>query len=163
MKTGRYAMMDESLASQYQVSSEDSIKVGNKIFKMAGVVTKIPGGGGLTSTLAPAVYISLDALDSTGLVQFGSRVGYSLYIKTRSDIETNKLIERIKPLSKKIGFGYETVQARRDGLGQGLKSVYRFFSLLAFVALVLGCIGVASSVHIYAREKRDDVAILRCI
>ncbi|MCA6372623.1 MAG: FtsX-like permease family protein [Cytophagales bacterium] len=163
MKTGRYAMMDESLASQYQVSSEDSIKVGNKIFKMAGVVTKIPGGGGLTSTLAPAVYISLDALDSTGLVQFGSRVGYSLYIKTRSDIETNKLIEKIKPLSKKMGFGYETVQARREGLGQGLKSVYRFFSLLAFVALVLGCIGVASSVHIYAREKRDDVAILRCI
>jgi putative ABC transport system permease protein len=163
MKTGRYAMMDESLASQYQVSSEDSIKVGTKIFKMAGVVTKIPGGGGLTSTLAPAVYISLDALDSTGLVQFGSRVGYSLYIKTRSDIETNQLIEKIKPLSKKMGFGYETVQARRDGLGQGLKSVYRFFSLLAFVALVLGCIGVASSVHIYAREKRDDVAILRCI
>ncbi|MCA6416956.1 MAG: FtsX-like permease family protein [Cytophagales bacterium] len=163
MKTGRYAMMDESLASQYQISSEDSIKVGTKIFKMAGVVTKIPGGGGLTSTLAPAVYISLDALDSTGLVQFGSRVGYSLYVKTRSEIETNKLIERIKPLSKKIGFGYETVQARRDGLGQGLKSVYRFFSLLAFVALVLGCIGVASSVHIYAREKRDDVAILRCI
>ncbi len=163
MKTGRYAMMDESLASQYQISSEDSIKVGTKIFKMAGVVTKIPGGGGLTSTLAPAVYISLEALDSTGLVQFGSRVGYSLYIKTRSEIETNKLIERIKPLSKKIGFGYETVQARRDGLGQGLKSVYRFFSLLAFVALVLGCIGVASSVHIYAREKRDDVAILRCI
>ncbi|NOS54769.1 MAG: FtsX-like permease family protein [Cyclobacteriaceae bacterium] len=163
MKTGRYAMMDESLASQYQISSEDSIKVGTKIFKMAGVVTKIPGGGGLTSTLAPAVYISLEALDSTGLVQFGSRVGYSLYVKTRSEIETNKLIERIKPLSKKIGFGYETVQARRDGLGQGLKSVYRFFSLLAFVALVLGCIGVASSVHIYAREKRDDVAILRCI
>ncbi|MCX8491793.1 MAG: FtsX-like permease family protein [Cyclobacteriaceae bacterium] len=163
MKTGRYAMMDESLASQYQISSEDSIKVGTKIFKMAGVVTKIPGGGGLASTLAPAVYISLDALDSTGLVQFGSRVGYSLYVKTRSDVETNKLIEKIKPLSKKMGFGYETVQARRDGLGQGLKSVYRFFSLLAFVTLVLGCIGVASSVHIYAREKRDDVAILRCI
>jgi len=163
VKTGRFAMMDESLASQYQVSSEDSVKIGNKIFKMAGVVTKIPGGGGLTSTLAPAVYISLGALDSTGLVQFGSRVGYSLYIKTRSEAETSALIEKVKPLSKKAGFGYETVQARRDGLGQGLKSVYRFFSLLAFVALILGCIGVASSVHIYAREKRDDVALLRCI
>jgi putative ABC transport system permease protein len=163
VKTGRYAMMDESLASQYQVSSEDSIKVGNKIFKMAGVVTKIPGGGGLTSTLAPAVYISLSALDSTGLVQFGSRVGYSLYIKTNSEGETKALIEKVKPLSKTLGFGYETVEARREGLGQGLKSVYRFFSLLAFVALILGCMGVASSVHIYAREKRDEVAVLRCI
>ncbi len=163
MQTGRYAMLDETLASQYEVSSEDSIKVGNKIFKVAGVVTKIPGGGGLTATLAPAVYISLSALDSTGLIQFGSRVGYSIYIKTKSDEATKSLIERIKPLAKKVGFGYETVQARREGLGQGFQSVYRFFSLLAFVALILGCIGVASSVHIYAREKRDEVAVLRCV
>lgn len=163
VKTGRFAMLDESLASQYQVSSEDSIKIGTKIFKVAGVVKKIPGGGGLTSTLAPAVYISLSALDSTGLVQYGSRVGYSIYIKTKSETQTKALIEKMKPLSKKWGFGYETVEARREGLGQGFKSVYQFFSMLAFVALILGCIGVASSVHIYAREKRDEVAILRCI
>jgi putative ABC transport system permease protein len=163
IKTGRYAMLDESLATQYEVSSEDSIKIGNKVFKVAGVVTKISGGGGLTSTLAPAVYISLSALDSTGLVQFGSRVGYSIYVKTNSEADTKSLIEKVKPLSKKLGFGYETVEARREGLGQGLKSVYQFFSLLAFVALILGCIGVASSVHIYAREKRDEVAVLRCI
>jgi putative ABC transport system permease protein len=163
IKTGSYAMLDESLATQYEVSSDDSIKIGNKIFKVAGVVTKIPGGGGLTSTLAPAVYISLSALDSTGLVQFGSRVGYSIYVKTNSEADTKSLIEKVKPLSKKMGFGYETVEARREGLGQGLKSVYQFFSLLAFVALILGCIGVASSVHIYAREKRDEVAVLRCI
>jgi putative ABC transport system permease protein len=163
VKTGKYAMLDESLASQYEVSSDDSIKVGNQMFKVAGVVTKIPGGGGLTSTLAPAVYISLAALDSTGLVQFGSRVGYGIYIKTTSEAETKALIERVKPLSKKMGFGYETVEARREGLGQGFRSVYQFFSLLAFVALILGCIGVASSVHIYAREKREEVAVLRCV
>jgi putative ABC transport system permease protein len=163
VKSGRYAMLDESLASQYEVSSEDSIKIGNRIFKVAGVVTKIPGGGGFTSTLAPAVYISLSALYSTGLVQFGSRIEYSVYVKTNSEADTKNLIEKVKPLSKKLGFGYETVEARREGLGQGLKSVYQFFSLLAFVALILGCIGVASSVHIYAHEKRDEVAVLRCI
>ena len=163
MKQGRFAMLDESLATQYNVSSEDSLKIGNVVFKVAGVVKKIPGGGGLTATLAPAVYISLTELDSTGLVQFGSRVNYSLFIKTTSDKDTKELIESIKPLSKKLGFGYEDVQERREGLGRGFKSVYQFFSLLAFVALILGCIGVASSVHIYAREKREEVAILRCI
>ena len=163
MKQGHFAMLDESLATQYNVSSEDSLKIGNVVFKVAGVVKKIPGGGGLTATLAPAVYISLTELDSTGLVQFGSRVNYSLFIKTTSDKDTKELIESIKPLSKKLGFGYEDVQERREGLGRGFKSVYQFFSLLAFVALILGCIGVASSVHIYAREKREEVAILRCI
>lgn len=163
MQSGRYAMLDESLAVQYEVSSEDSIKVGNTYFKVAGVVSKIPGGGGLTSTLAPAVYISLAELDSTGLVQFGSRVGYSIYVKSPNEKKTDEIIEQVKPISKKFGYGYETIQARREGLGEGFKSVYQFFSLLAFIALILGCIGVASSVHIYAREKRDEVAVLRCV
>lgn len=163
MSTGRFAMLDESLATQYEISSDDSLKIGNLMFKVAGVVSKIPGGGGLTATLAPAVYISFSSLDSTELVQFGSRVNYSLFIKTNSEEQANALIKKVDPQIKKFGYSYETVQARKDGLGEGFKSVYRFFSLLAFVALILGCIGVASSVHIYAREKREDVAVLRCI
>ena len=163
MKTGRYAMLDESLARQFEISSEDSVKVGNTMFKVGGVVTKIPGGGALTSTLAPSVYIAMQALDSTGLVQFGSRVSYSLFVKTGNKAETEETINIIKPITKKSRYSYETVEGRKEGLGRSFRSVYQFFSLLAFIALILGCIGVASSVHIYAREKRDEVAVLRCI
>jgi len=163
MQTGDYVMLDELLARQYEVSSEDSIKVGNRMFKVAGVVEKIPGGGGLTATLAPAVYISMTALDSTGLVQFGSRVNYSLFLKTTTDRETENLLQRLKPSIEKLGYSYDTVEESKRELGEGFQSVYRFFSLLAFVALILGCIGVASSVHIYAREKREEVAVLRCV
>ncbi|HWA35166.1 MAG TPA: FtsX-like permease family protein [Cyclobacteriaceae bacterium] len=163
MKTGRYAMLDESLARQFEISSEDSVKLGNTTFKVAGIVNKIPGGGALTSTLAPSVYISMNELDSTGLVQFGSRVSYRTFIKTNGVSETDKTVEKIKPLAKKERFSYETVERRKEGLGKSFGSVYQFFSLLAFVALILGCIGVASSVHIYAREKREEVAVLRCV
>jgi len=163
MKRGNFAMLDESLARQFEISSEDSLKIGNRMFKVAGVVVKIPGQGVLTSTLAPSVYISMEALDSTGLVQFGSRVNYSLFVKTGGDSETEEKLKQVRPLAKKYGYNIETVEGRKRGLGRGLQSVYQFFSLLAFVALVLGCIGVASSVHIYAREKRDEVAVLRCL
>lgn len=163
MKSGRFAMLDESLARQYEVSSEDSIKIGNTMFKVAGVVTKIPGGGAITSTLAPSVYIAMRELDSTGLVQFGSRVSYRMFVQTNSQKETDKIVEGIRPIAKKSGYSWETVEGRKEGLGRSFKSVYQFFSLLAFIALILGCIGVASSVHIYAREKRDEVAVLRCI
>ncbi len=163
VQSGDFVMLDELLARQYEVSSEDSIKVGNRMFKVAGVVEKIPGGGGLTATLAPAVYISMSALDSTGLVQFGSRVNYGLFIKTTTDRETENLLERIRPSIERLGYSYDTVEESKRDLGEGFQSVYRFFSLLAFVALILGCIGVASSVHIYAREKREEVAVLRCV
>lgn len=163
MKSGRFAMLDESLATQYEVSSEDSVKIGNTLFKVAGVVQKSPGGAAILTTFTPSVYISQNELDSTGLVQYGSRVTYRRYFKTKSEEAAEKLGEKLKPTLRKYGHGYDTVQERRRELGQGFMSVYRFFSLLAFVALILGCIGVASSVHIYAREKREEVAVLRCI
>jgi putative ABC transport system permease protein len=162
MKSGGYALLDEALATQYEVSTNDSIKVGNTIFKVAGVVTKVPGGGGFTATISPSVYISMDVLDSTGLVQFGSRVGYSLYLKTKEK-ETQAILDKIEPTLKKLNYSFETVQTRKEGLGEALKSVYQFFTLLAFMALLLGCVGVASAVHLYAKEKREEVALLRCI
>lgn len=163
MKQGSFAMLDESLAMQYEVSSGDSIKIGNTIFRVAGVVQKIPGGAGILTTFTPSVYISQAELDSTGLVQFGSRITYRRFFKTSSASEAEQLAARLQPLLKKYGHWYETVEGRREGLGEGFQSVYRFFSLLAFIALALGCVGVASAVHLYAREKRDEVATLRCI
>jgi putative ABC transport system permease protein len=163
VKRRGHALLDESLASQYEVSSDDSIRVGNSVFKVAGVVTKIPGGGGLMTTFTPSVYINMDDLDSTRLVQFGSRVNYKQYIKTTSDEQTEKTLAKLKPHIRKHGYSYETVEGRKEGLGRGFGSIYRFFSLLAFIALILGCIGIASAVHIYAREKREEVAVLRCV
>ncbi|MBX2945041.1 MAG: FtsX-like permease family protein [Cyclobacteriaceae bacterium] len=163
MRHEGFALLDETLASQYEVSSGDSIRIGNSYFEVAGVVTKIPGGGGILSTFTPSVYIAMAQLDSTGLVQYGSRINYRNYFKTESEAQTELLVTTLKTEVRKYGHGYDTVQERKEELGEAFQSVYRFFSLLAFVALILGCIGVASSVHIYAREKRDEVAVLRCV
>ena len=38
-----------------------------------------------------------------------------------------------------------------------------FLNLVGFIALLLGCIGVASAVHIYVRDKLSTVAVLRCL
>lgn len=163
MKGGGYAMLDETLASQFEVSSDDSIRVGNRVLKVAGVVSQIPGGGGIMASFTPSVYISMQELAATNLVQYGSRVNYKRFFKTTSEEHTKELITKLKPELKRFGYSYDTVEERKEGLGEGFLSIYRFFSLLAFVALILGCIGVASSVHIYAREKREEVAVLRCI
>jgi len=163
IQEGRYAILDETLASQYEVSSDDTIKIGNSFFKVAGVVQKIPGGGGVLSTFTPSVYISMNELDSTGLIQYGSRVSYKRFYKTATDEQAEQIGEEWRPILRKYGHWYDTVDERKRELGNGFQSVYRFFTLLAFMALILGCIGVASSVHIYAREKREEVAVLRCI
>lgn len=163
MQNGSYAMLDEALASQFEVSSGDSVRLGKSFFRVAGVVNEIPGGGGIMATFTPSVYIAMSDLDSTGLVQFGSRVNYRQFFKTNTEADVLTLEQKLGENIKKHGYSFETVEKRKEGLGRGFQSIYRFFSLLAFLALILGCIGVASSVHIYAREKREEVAVLRCV
>jgi putative ABC transport system permease protein len=163
VKRGGFAMMDETLAIQYEVSSDDSIRIGKSVFKVAGAVSEIPGGGGIMATFTPSVYISMSDLDSTGLVQYGSRVNYKQFFRESRAGEAEEIETKLKPLLRKNGFSSETVESRKEGLGKAFLSIYQFFSLLAFVALILGCIGVASAVHIYASEKRQEVAVLRCV
>jgi len=163
MKNGPYIMVDENLASQYDVSAEDSIKVGYMTFKVAGEVNKIPGGGGIQSTFTPSIYFNKKYLDSTGLVQYGSRINYRRYFKTPTKEDAEELAETLKPVMRKYGHGWDDVDEQKEELGEGFQNLYKFFNLLAFVALILGCIGVASSVHIYVKEKRKTVAVLRCI
>jgi putative ABC transport system permease protein len=163
MRSGNYAMMDETLATQYEVSSGDSIKIGKSFFAVSGAVIEIPGGGGIMATFTPSVYISMGDLDSTGLVQYGSRVNYKQFFKAPDKLIVDATVDKLRPVLKKNGYSFDTVESRKEGLGKAFLSVYQFFSLLAFIALILGCIGVASAVHIYAREKRQEVAVLRCL
>lgn len=163
LQFGGQALLDEPLAVQYEVSTGDTIKVGSMSFRVAGYVRKFPGGSGILQTFTPSVYIGYADLDSTGLVQFGSRISYHRYFKETESIKAAALEINLKSAAKKYEFNTETVESRKENLGEAFRSVYRFFSMLGFVALILGCIGVASSVSIYAREKKAQVAVLRCL
>jgi putative ABC transport system permease protein len=163
IKQGPYAMLDETLGNQFGLKPGDSVKVGNMVFAVSGFVTEIPGGGGLMSTFTPSVYIAGANLPATGLIQFGSRITHKRYFRVPDENNVAALRKVLEPKVEREGYNIETVENRKEGLGRGFANVYQFFTLLAFIALILGCIGVASAVHIYAREKRQDVAVLRCV
>lgn len=163
MNQGQFAMIDQNLATSYDVSSSDSLSIGSLTFNVAGEVIQIPNGGGVQSTFTPSVYIHMDWLDSTGLVQYGSRITYKRYFAFDTEEEVTSAMETLSPIARKFGYSVDDVEERKEDLGRGFENLYRFFSLLAFIALILGSIGVASSIHIYVREKRSTVAVLRCI
>jgi len=159
---GNSAMIDESLSIQYGIAVNDSLKLGNKVFNIMGIVTQFPGKTNISTSFAPAVYIPYNLVFKTGLIQYGSRINYNKYLQVPDDQLTN-FLDTLKPELKRMGYSYDTVESRREDLGRGFQNLYRFFNLLTFVALILGSIGVASSVHIYIREKRISAAILRCM
>ncbi|HKL88902.1 MAG TPA: FtsX-like permease family protein, partial [Salinibacter sp.] len=57
----------------------------------------------------------------------------------------------------------DTVEEEAEDWREGLGNLYRFLSLVGFVALLLGSLGVASAVHVYVKRRLGSIAVLRCL
>ncbi|TPE46426.1 FtsX-like permease family protein [Pontibacter mangrovi] len=160
---GRKALVDQTLLLQYNAKPGDSIQVGKQTFVIAGALHKIPGQTAMTATIAPAVYIPRRYLDETGLLQKGSRVSYYHYYKLPAKTDPDKLVKKLEKRLDEAGFGYDTIESRKESTGKSYEELARFLALVGFVALLLGCVGVASAVHVYIREKLATIGVLRCL
>ncbi|MEO8110927.1 MAG: FtsX-like permease family protein [Ginsengibacter sp.] len=157
------ALVDETLMLQYKAGIGDSIKVGDMNFAIAGKLLNAPGQTGLSASIAPVVYIPLQYMKQTALSQKGSRISYRYYFKYDQQIEVQKMVDRIKPRLDANELNYETVDSQKESTGRAFSDLTKFLSLVGFIALLLGCTGVASSVHVYVKEKINSIAILRCL
>jgi putative ABC transport system permease protein len=162
-RKGKEALVDQTLMLQFNAKVGDSIKVGNITFLIAGTLNKAPGQTGISSSIAPIVYIPMQYLVQTGLVEKGSRINYTFYYKYDHKIDIDKLAKSLDARLDKAGMNYDTINTRKENTGRSFSDLTSFLSLVGFIALLLGCVGVASAIHIYVREKIASIAIMRCL
>jgi putative ABC transport system permease protein len=163
LQNGRYALVDQTLLIQFNAQPGDSIKIGKLTFKIIGGLEKIPGQAGIAATVAPAIYIPFRFLAQTGLAVRGSRINYKFYYKFSNNVDATALSEKIKARTEKENLTVFTVETTKERTTDAYKDLTSYLNLVAFVALLLGCLGVASSVHTYIKEKLNTVAVLRCL
>jgi len=160
---GQEALVDKTLMLQFDAKVGDSIKVGDLYFSIAGVLNKMPGRSGISTTIAPPVFIPLKYLEETQLLKKGSRIAYTYYFKFSDDVDVEKSLQPLGPKFDKLSLDYDTVESRKRNTDRAFADFSEFLALISFVALLLGCMGVASSIHIYIKEKINSIAILRCL
>jgi putative ABC transport system permease protein len=162
-KNGKMALVDKSMLLQFNMTVGDSIKVGEVVFEIAGQLNGAPGSAGITSSVTPSIFIPMDYIEETQLIQIGSRVDYQTYFlfDKKFDIETFR--EDIQPRLRLASARSESVASRKENISEAFDTVNVFLNLVGFIALLLGCIGVASAVHIYIKDKISTVSILRCL
>ncbi|MBC8985205.1 ABC transporter permease [Pedobacter sp. N36a] len=162
-KTDRKALVDHTLMLQYQAKLGDSIKIGNLSFVIEGSLESVPGQTGLASTVTPVVYIPLEYLEKTGLTQLGSRIQTRYFYKYQDVASVNRDLKRHQQLLDKEQLRTETVATKKESTGRAFKNLNQFLALSGFIALLLGCIGVGTSIQVYIKEKLGTIATLRCL
>lgn len=160
---GRKALVEKILMAQFNAEVGDSIKVGELTFVIEGELQKAPGQTGITATVAPAVYIPMEYVEATGLIQYGSRLKYQRYYQFADEVNPDELVKKYEETWESEKVDADTVEDRRRRTGRSFDNLSNFLSLVAFIALLLGCVGVASAVNVFVKEKLASVAVLRCL
>jgi len=157
------ALVDATLMLQYDLSPGDSIKLGVLTLPIVGMLKSIPGSTAISTSVAPTVLIPFRFIVETELLQLGSRKEYQYFFKAPPDMDLEELDRDLDPILDAADADLDTHTSTSQRMGRSYANVSKFLNLAAFIALLLGCIGIASSVHIYIKEKLADVAVLKCL
>lgn len=162
-RSGFQALVDAPLMLQFQASIGDTIKLGEAYFRIAGVLKEVAGEAVVTALVGPRIYIPLQTLPDTKLIQYGSRVTYKAYFKFPPEKDLVALTTLLRSKLEKESVSLVTAESRQASLGRALENLYRFLNLVGFIALLLGGIGVASAISVHIKQQLNTVAVLRCL
>jgi len=162
-RQGDGVLVEESLLIQYGAKVGDTVRVGDLSARVAGSLQKVPGETVLFATIAPRVFVALPDLEKTGLLREGSLAQYRVFFKYPPATNVAQLVKTIAPKLDENRLAHTTVERRKEEFGRSLENLYSYLNLAAFVALLLGGVGVASAVHVHVKQKLDTVAVLRCL
>jgi len=159
----RHALVDHGLMLEHALEVGDSIKLGQSLFKISGRLKSAFGSIAATSSFAPAIYIGKDYLNETELIKPGSMVNYAYYYKLKNADLAEDWKDKNREAFRNESLRIETVEGQKENLDEAFSSLNNFLNLIALVSLLLGCIGVASSVLIYIKNKVPSIAVFRCL
>ncbi len=157
------ALVDATVMLQLGIEVGDSIKVGESTLPIAGALLSAPGSTAIFSSVAPPVFIPFRFIEETGLVQTGSRIGYDYYFVAPAQMNMEQLEDRISNELDLNDADLDTHTSTSERLGRRYDNFGKFLNLVAFIALLLGCVGIASAINIYIKGKLRAVAVLKCM
>ena len=162
-REGRKALVARTLMDRMEAQVGDMVRVGQLEFEIAGILNKFPGDTAVSTVMGPRIFVAMDHIEETGLVQQGSRVFYLKAFRLPKTVDPDALVAPQEAMFKEHRLGYETAKTQRESLGEAMGNLTNFLNLIACLALLLGGLGVAGAVHYHLKQKVRQVAVLRCM
>ena len=162
MLAGHGALVRPELLSQLGIAVGDALLVGGVPFTIRGVISQEPGRRVGAFSFGSRVMVDLDDLRQTGLLAFGSRANYQILLKMEES-GVSSLVADVRRDFRTRFVNARSFRSTEDQIGEDLVRAENYLSLVGFVILVLGGIGVWSVTRVFVRQKIRSVAILKCV
>ncbi len=159
----RGVLVEQNLMMQFGTAPGDRLKIGEWEAEITGTLLRVPGATLGFSAFAPRIFIPYSMLEATGLVQERSLLRYQRFYRFPEGHDMSAMMTELRPWLQENQMSHDTVEKKKDDLGESMGHLYQFLNLGALAALLLGAVAIASAVHAQAQQKRTTSAILRCI
>ncbi|MBW8458870.1 MAG: ABC transporter permease [Thiobacillus sp.] len=152
--------VEPSLLPLLSASVGDSVQIGETSFRIAGIVAEEPGQLGGVFGLAPRVFLRVDEVERTRVLQPGSRLTY-LYQFAGEPDQLAAFGAALKPTLDST----QRLIGSREGI-ETLRGAFanadRYIQLTALISLLLSVAAIAIAAHHHALRHYDQAALLRC-
>ncbi|HEY5800229.1 MAG TPA: FtsX-like permease family protein, partial [Burkholderiaceae bacterium] len=161
--------VDPAVLASLNTRPGGMLKLGERSFRIAKVIANEPDRGTSFVNIAPRVMLGLADLQSTALIQDGSRVTYRLLVANRDAgsggavTAFNKWIEQRIEQDKVRGVRVESLEAGRPEMRATLDRAERFLSLVSLLSAMLAAVAVAMAARRFMLRHVDACAMLRCL
>ncbi len=156
------ALVDISLMQRFDLEPGDSVRIGQLSYSIGGGLERTMQESSFFAAISPRIFLPYTKVDSS-LLSRGSRAEYEVFFRFDESPASAHLGDSLFTRIETLGLDYDTPQEVQQDWVRGLGSLSEFLSLVAFIALLLGGIGVASAVHVYVKRRVDTVVVLRCL
>jgi putative ABC transport system permease protein len=159
---GRGALVRPELLAQLDVAVGDELIIGDTRFTIRGVVTAEPGRRAGAFSFGTRVFVDLEDLRASGLLRIGSRATHRLLLKMPGG-DAEKLARDLRAAFRGRFVSVRSFQSTEDQLGRELGRAEDYLSLVGFIIVILGGVGVWSVIRVFVQQKLRIVAILKCV
>jgi putative ABC transport system permease protein len=159
--TASAALISDDLQLRLNARPGDLLRIGDEEFRVAGIVIAEPDRMSGSFNVGPRVMITREGLDRTGLMRLGSRASQRFLFALPQGVDVERVrteLRRAFPEALIVDF-----REINPNISRGLNRATTFLSLISLIALIIGAIGVATSMHAHLQQKMDSIAVMKSI
>ncbi len=157
------ALVAPDLLAQLGMGIGDAIVIGDVAFTVRDVIVTEPGRQLGAFSLGPRVLVAHRAVEETGLLGSSSLAERQTLIKLSDDAAVDPLVDDLRTDLEEAFVAVGSYRRTENRIERNLTRAESYLSLIGFVVVILGGIGVWSVSRVFVQQRLPSVAILKCL
>ncbi len=152
----------EDVLVRLHVKPGDNLRLGGQDFRIVTTILSEPDRMSGSLNLGLRVMVTREGLERTGLIRIGSRAANRFLMKLPQNNPAVS-VDAVKNELKNAFPEGQVIDFRETNptITRSLDRATRFLSLVSLIALLVGALGVATTMQAHLQQKLDGIAIMK--